>query len=420
MLNRTVEPPLRQPDTIDLQDPEKIISDGQWPLFVFHQPGYEITQIDWVFAAGMCHDPHFLIAPTVVQLMDDGTTNRSSNEISTLLESYGASFYAESHSNCSSFTLITLTRHLEKLIPLINEILMEPVFPEEELQHYITRQQQVIRVEQKKVHYLARKKLYRLLFGAQSVLGFEEQPEYFSNIKRENLQEFHQNQLLCKGFCLIVSGNAEPAVVQRINSLLAPAPGWVNQPDNPSYTVLRPRNWHIEKEDAWQTAIRIGRLFHSRSHPDFIPFSVLQTIFGGYFGSRLMTNLREEKGYTYGINTVLQTMPGISAFYIATEVDKQVRQAALQEIYNEMQRLKEPVPEEELELVKNYLFGHFQRTIDGPLKLARVFKAIYTQGFDFNFFRNYLHQLKVLTPESLCETAIRYFNPAEYHQVTVG
>ncbi len=420
MLNRTIEPPLRQPEKIDLQNPEKLNSKGSWPLFVFHQNGYEITQIDWVFAAGMCHDANFLIAPTVAQLINEGTKTRTSYEISNLFESYGASFFAESHSNYSSFTLITLTRHLEKLIPLVNEILVEPVFPEEELQHYMTRQQQVIRVEQKKVHYLARKKLFRLLFGSHSVLGYEEQPEDFLKIKRENLQEFHRTQLMRKGFCLIVSGNAEPAILQRINTLLTPAVAYVEETDNPVYTSLSPRQWHIEKENALQTAIRIGRLFHSRSHPDFIPFSILQTILGGYFGSRLMSNLREEKGYTYGINTVFQTMPGVSAFYIATEVDRSVRQAAVEEIYKEMQRLKEPVPEEELALVKNYLFGHFQRTIDGPFKLARVFKAIYTQGFDFDFFRNYLHQLKILTPESLCETAIRYFNPGEYHQVTVG
>lgn len=420
MIDRTQEPPLRKPASIELKDPVTIHSSSGWPLYAFHQPGYEITRIEFVFPAGMNRHSNFLIGPAVNQLMDDGTKSKSSFEISNFFESYGAAFYGEGNYNYATLTLVALSKHIEHLLPVVNEIISEPVFPEKELQHYKDENQQRLLVEQKKVSYQARKKFFNLLFGNKSVYGFEEQPDDFASVTREELIRFHQENYRNKGVCIIISGNADEKMISKTDALLPKLSSPASKLEIPSYATSDKKFLHIEKEDALQTAIRIGRTFPNRSHPDYIPFSILQTILGGYFGSRLMANIREEKGYTYGINTIMQSLPGVTAFYIATEVGKKVKDAAIEEIYKEMDALKDPVGWDELNLVRNYLTGHFQRTIDGPLQLSKVFKTIHLQGSDFGYFRNYLNTLETITPEVLSELAQKYFNRGDYHQVTVG
>ncbi len=420
MIDRIHEPALKKPSSIELNDPVRIQSSSGWPVYAFHQPGYEITRIDFVFPAGMnCHN-NFLIGPAVNQLMDDGTKSKSSFEISNFFESYGAAFYGEGNYNYSSLTLVALSKHVERLLPVVNEIISEPVFPEKELQHYKDENQQRLLVEQKKVSYQARKKFFNLLFGSKSVYGFEEQPDDFTSITREELIRFHQENYLNKGLCIIISGNADERMISKVDALLPKRSIIYSNLQIPSYETSKEKILHIEKEDALQTAIRIGRTFPDRSHPDYIPFNILQTILGGYFGSRLMANIREEKGYTYGINTIMQALPGVTAFYIATEVGKKVKDAAVEEVYKEMDALMEPVGWDELNLVKNYLFGHFQRAIDGPLQLSKVFKTIHLQGSDFGYFRNYLTTLESISPEALSVIAQKYLNRGDYHQVTVG
>lgn len=420
MIDRTHEPALKKPSSIELKDPVKNQGSSGWPLYAFHQPGYEITKIELVFPAGMNSHNNFLIGPAVNQLMDDGTKTRTSFEISNFFESYGAAFYGEGSYNYATLTLVALSKHMERLLPVVNEIISEPVFPEKELQHYRDENQQRLLVEQKKVGYQARKKFFNLLFGSNTVYGFEEQPDDFSSINRDELISFHRENYLKKGVCVIISGNADERMISKVDALLPECGNSDSGLPIPSYETSKEKILHIEKEDALQTAIRIGRTFPDRMHPDHIPFNILQTILGGYFGSRLMANIREDKGYTYGINTVMQSLPGITAFYIATEVGKQVKDAAVEEIYKEMDALKEPVGWDELNLVKNYLFGHFQRAIDGPLQLSKVFKTIHLQGSDFGYFRNYLNTLEAITPEVLSEMAQKYLNRGDYHQVTVG
>lgn len=420
MIDRTHEPALKKPSSIELKDPVKIQSSSGWPVYAFHQPGYEITRIELVFPAGMNSHSNFLIGPAVNQLMDDGTKTKTSFEISNYFESYGAAFYGEANYNYATLTLVALSKHIEQLLPLVNEIISEPVFPEKELQHYKDENQQRLLVEQKKVSYQARKKFFNLLFGSKSVYGYEEQPDDFASISKDELIRFHQENYLSKGVCVIISGNADEKMIAKVDALLPKRSNIISQLQVPSFEISKEKLLHVEKDDALQTAIRIGRTFPDRSHADYIPFSILQTILGGYFGSRLMANIREDKGYTYGINTIMQSLPGVTAFYIATEVGKQVKEPAIDEIYKEMEALKQPVGREELELVKNYLFGHFQRAIDGPLQLSKVFKTIHLQGSGFDYFRNYLNTLQTITPELLSEMAHKYLKRGDYHQVTVG
>lgn len=177
----------------------------------------------------------------------------------------------------------------------------------------------------------------------------------------------------------------------------------------------------VFKEDALQSAIRIGKILFNKKHPDFQPLQVLNTAFGGYFGSRLMSNIREDKGYTYGIGSGLASLQNGGYFFISTEVGVDVCKSAIHEIYFEMERLrKDLIPQDELELVKNYLLGTFLRSVDGPFAMADRFKGIMEYGLSYDHFDKYIATIKNITASQLRDLAQTYFDKDSMVELVVG
>jgi predicted Zn-dependent peptidase len=175
------------------------------------------------------------------------------------------------------------------------------------------------------------------------------------------------------------------------------------------------------KDDALQSALRIGKATINKKHHDFLPFMVVNTIFGGYFGSRLMTNIREDKGYTYGIGSGLASLNHAGMFFIASEVGNEVTGKAIEQIFIEIEKLRnEPVKEEELSLVKNYLLGTFLRSADGPFALADLFKATLDYGLDMSYYDTFLHTVKNITIKDIQDIAVKYLQPDSMIRLVVG
>jgi predicted Zn-dependent peptidase len=178
---------------------------------------------------------------------------------------------------------------------------------------------------------------------------------------------------------------------------------------------------HQDKADALQTAIRIGKIMFNKTHPDFISFSVLNTILGDYFGSRLMSNIREDKGYTYGIGSYMMENTHFGYFMIATEVAKEVREATIQEVKKELERLQtELVPEEELELVKSYLLGQLLKAADGPYAMLDLFSGVELHGMDISFYNKYIQKVQEITSEEIREMACKHLDWKSLSIISVG
>jgi predicted Zn-dependent peptidase len=215
-------------------------------------------------------------------------------------------------------------------------------------------------------------------------------------------------------------GDAE---IEMIKNALGKSKRSVGTPTTtaPGVHTLATVSKHIAKEDAMQSAIRVGRRVMTKQHPDYIPFQMASAVLGGYFGSRLMSNIREDKGYTYGIGSAIVPNIQCGYFFIATEVGKDVCQPAMEEIFKELERLtKEPAPETEINLVRNYLLGEFQRNLDGPFALADRFKNLKLHGLGYDYLNKYLNYLNNFSSDSLMETANTYLQPAEMTQVIAG
>jgi predicted Zn-dependent peptidase len=176
-----------------------------------------------------------------------------------------------------------------------------------------------------------------------------------------------------------------------------------------------------EKKDAVQTSIRIGKKLFTRNHPDYLKFTVLNETLGGYFGSRLMKNIREEKGLTYGISSQIAPMLQEGYFVIGTDVKKELASKALEEIYNELEKLQnEPVGDEELQTVKNYMIGSYSNSITTPFSLANKFKTLHFNGLSYDYYDNYMTAIQKVNAKDLMQMAKKYFDRTSFTEVLVG
>ena len=185
-----------------------------------------------------------------------------------------------------------------------------------------------------------------------------------------------------------------------------------------AYTSKKVSFIYIEKENALQSAIRIGRIFPNKTHHDYFGLKILNTVLGGYFGSRLMKNIREDKGYTYGIGSGILSLKESGYFFISTEVGSDVTQLALNEIYKEIETIRTtPIPQEELDLVKNYLLGQLLSSCDGPFSMAAMFENANEYGLDYTHYNNYIACIKEISPTTLLELAVKYLNKSDLKEL---
>ena len=185
------------------------------------------------------------------------------------------------------------------------------------------------------------------------------------------------------------------------------------------YSLLGKRK--VTLEGVMQSGVKIGFMAMESSHRDFLKFRFLTVLLGGYFGSRLMSNIREEKGYTYHIEAELDAYGSRNAFMISTETANEYVEPLVTEVYKEMERLKEqPVSKEELELVRNYTLGELCREYEGAFQKAEVFINARLSGEPFSFVNEYLDVVRTITAEELITLAQKYLLKHNMVEVVVG
>lgn len=426
MLNRSEAPAFRELEEINIPEPMTVILDNNIMLYVINQGTQDLVKIEFIFSAGKWYEPANGIASAVNSLIQEGTKKHSAKEIAEKIDFYGTFVEAEANGDTASLTLYSLTKHLEHILPVIKELLGEAVFPEKELYIYVQNQQQKLIINNEKVDYLARKHFNEMIFGFSHPYGRYMEPEAYKSLRSEDLQNFYAENYSTDDCKIIASGKVDDHVTKLINHYFG-FRDWnkdkAPQINNPNYTALSAveKQKVIHKEGAMQSAIRIGKKAFTRKHADYIPMQVVNTILGGYFGSRLMTNIREDKGYTYGIGSGLGSHLKEGYFLIATEVGMDVCDKAIAEIYHEIERLKnEPVGAEELQVVKNYMLGSFLRGIDGPFEQSEKFKTVLLQGLDNSYYQQYVHTIRKITSTDIQELANKFFQRDSLYELVAG
>ena len=425
MIDRTQTPSINEIKKASIIRASEFRLKNNIPVYHINAGTQDLVKIELLFPAGMWHQPSPLVGSAASTMLQEGTSKHSDKAIAEMVDYYGAFLSTEITHDFASVCVHSLNKHLPKVLALVEEIISDSVFPQEEWDIYIRNKKQSFIVNNEKVGFVSRKKFSELLFGNEHPYGYNVMEKDFDNVKRDVAFDFYKKNYTAKDAIIVAAGNVTDSTLQLIqkhfgNLSASPLP---SVPD--SETGKRGKGeigvHYMEKKDALQSAIKMGKMLFTKPHEDYLGMLVLNTVFGGYFGSRLMANIREDKGYTYGIGSAVVSFTKAGYFTISTEVGAEVTKDALKEIYFELNRIQtELISDSELALVRNYMLGTFLRSIDGPFALADRFKGIYFHGLGYDYYERYVETIKSITPKQLQDLANKYLKKEEMVELVVG
>ena len=420
--DRTVSPKVEPINRVDIPLPEKCQLTNGIPLFSFDLTDQDLIRVEIVFKSGSAHEHSTLGADFTAKMLREGTVAKSGKEIADYIDYHGSFIEQTISKDITTFTLFTLTKFVHQTIEVLAEIISSPIFPEKELETLKKNELQKFQVNMQKNSVACKHEFGKLLYPKSH--------PYFSNVlandfdvSREQLIEHHKQFLNLSDATIFVAGKVTKDVLKTIDSVI----GKVENRNSKKSKIKRideavATKVLLPKNGAVQSAIRIGRLLpFTMSGNDFIPFQVLNTLLGGYFSSRLMANIREDKGFTYGIGSGLLANRSSTIFLIATEVNVNSTNETIKEISFEMDRLKtEKVSNSELSRVKKFMTGSFLRSSDGPFNVSDKYKSSYFHGLDNKFNSLYLSKIQDVSSENVRDLAIKYLNENDLIEVVVG
>jgi predicted Zn-dependent peptidase len=278
-------------------------------------------------------------------------------------------------------------------------------------------------VNREKVQNLAIDQFFESIFGMNHPYGYQVLEQDFENINPSFLKEFHSKYYTAKNMAVIISGKVHNKTAELLNAYFGNLVSMeIKNEDSSNFLKgQKLKKVHINKSGTVQSAIRIGSATINKRHPDYLGLKILDSILGGYFGSRLMKNIREEKGYTYGISSSISSLDLSGYTVISTEVGQKNCQKAIDEIYREIKLLQNvPVKKEELTVVQNYMSGEMLRMFDGPFALAESFRSAWEFGLDNSYYYRLAEKIKTIEPDEITELAKTYYNIDELYEITVG
>ncbi len=421
MLIRTQEPDLKALTFHNILSPNLHKLNNNIPFYQLISGAQDVLRLEIIFKAGSLYEPKESVAHFTAKMLSEGTKDFSAKEIQEKIAFYGAFMELNSGFDRSSFTVYCLARYLDKLLPIISQIIIEPTFPEQELETLKLISSQSLRVNQEKTAFLASARFRKLLFG-QHPYGSCMSEEGINTISRDDLIQFHKKYYSLGNATILITGGGNTNYFDLINKYFG-----TYQLNNNNQIFDSVASWGkatneiIVKENSVQSSIRLGCPLFTIKHEDYFKTSVLIEILGGYFGSRLMKNIREDKGYTYGIHANFAVMKNNGYLVIGTDVNKENTKATLDEIYKEINLLKtDKVSIEELTLVKNYLKGSFINSINTTYSQVDKFKTLLFNNLPGTFYENYFNTLSHITTEDIQTTAIEYLKPENFYEVVVG
>jgi len=420
-LDRTQSPAFNSIKDFKLVQPRKTQLQNGAPLFSLNMGTQPICNLQILFHAGRKYETSRSAASFTAKMLFEGNEKLSATAINQIFDEVGAYWEINAGTDYLTIDIHVMTKHLSTVLETVYGCLSTPSFPKSEYEQLKSRTIQQLRVNLEKTSYLAAVNFRQKVFGIEHPYGYSLTLETLQKGQLEDVVTFYDQNIKDSPFSVILSGQVSDAEISLIDNWLGslhilPKKASVGK----ELTLQTPVKAYIEKEEASQTSIRLGKSTFLKKHPDAIKFEVLNEILGGYFGSRLMKNIREQKGFTYGIYSSLIYFQDMGYFVIGSDVIKEKRAEALEEINKEIGILtKEPVRKDELETVKNYMAGNFVKSISSSLAASEYFKTIYFNQLPADYYDNYISKINQVTSEELLEMATKYLTSGLI-EVSVG
>lgn len=420
---KRIQPPVVPFEKVAVPEAASFVLDNGIPVFFIESGTEEILRIEFTFRAGQIYETVPLLASTTNQMLSEGSVSYTSEELSRLLDFHGAFLNLSAEKYRAGIVLFCLNKHIDKVLELSQEILFRPVFPEAELRSLMNKRLRWFLVNREKVQNLAFDQFFESIFGKDHPYGRQLCNADFNTLNPELLRQFHNNFYSIGNMAIIISGKIPANTTGILNSYYGGKKAVIT---DIAGSLLKPagqpeKKVHITKDGTVQTAIRIGSPTISKRDADYPGLKVLDSILGGYFSSRLMKNIREDKGYTYGISSSLSSLEMAGYKVISTEVGQKNYLKAIDEIYKEIRRLQiEPVPADELNVVKNFMAGELLRMFDGPFAQAESFRSVWDFGLDSKYYYRLADKIKTIEADEIMSLANTYYNIDDLYQITAG
>ncbi len=425
MIDRTSAPIIKDAIEFDLllKPYQKMVLNNGVEVYAIHAGAQEVLQMEIVFYAGNSYETNNGVAIATNFMLKNGTSAKSAFQINEHFEYYGAYCNRSCYNETATVSLHTLSKHLHMLLPVMREMITDSVFPESELDIFKQNSQQKLTVSLQKCDFVANRLIDAYLFGEKHPYGKYLKAEDYQALTTEQMKAHFQQYYVNGRAVIFVAGNLPADLFEQLNQQFGDLAITKNGQSLPVQLLLpaSQKKQHISNDpNGVQAAIRIARPFPNRHHPDFMNVMVLNTVFGGFFGSRLMSNIREDKGYTYGIHSYVQNHIQESAWMISTEAGKEVSEATVTEVYKEMDLLRNTlIDEEELLLVRNYMIGSILGDLDGPFQIIGRWKNIILNNLDEQYFYDSIKAIKTISAEEIKALAEKYLKPEDFYELVV-
>ncbi len=415
------QPLLTTPSDVSLHEPRRRTLANGVELHILCAAEFEVVRFTFVFRAGSAQQHKAFVATSTANLLSEGTRDMTAQQIAEQLDFYGSYFDVNIDRDYVYISFCSLSKYFRQTLAVAEQILLHPIFPEEEMISYREKRKQQLRIERMKVETEAREAFARALFGAEHPYGISSSEAAYDDLTRDDLLDFYARNYTAGNCFVVCSGAADSTVVDAVAEVAGALPEGLDNAGASFPTPVTTPYAAVPHPGAVQSSIRVGRLLFGRNHPDYVGMQVVAMLLGGYFGSRLMQNLREEHGFTYGVVAAMVNLEREGYLAVATQVARDVTQQALGEIYREIERLRtEPVAEEELSLVRNMMTGEMMRILDGPFGIADVTIENILCGQPNAAVGENLRRIRAVTPAEVQRLAVKYLSREALVTVVAG
>lgn len=423
-LYRNTAPNFKTIETLDILPHKRHKLSNNIPVYVLNGGSQDVLKIEFIFNAGIWNQETPLIASMTNSMLNEGTNKYTAAEIAEKFDFYGSYIGFSTGKHDASVSLYTLNKYLSETLKVTENLLKNSTFPDKEFQTVLQKKKQQFQIEHEKTNVLAKDKFNELIYGQKHPYANVFSNKEFEKLKIESVKEFYTKFYRPENCHIIVAGKVSDEVIQQLEDLFGedkwPAKKQVNIPVH-TPTKCKDKKTFVCKEDAVQACIRIGRPIFNKTHKDYTTLQLFNLILGGYFGSRLMQNIREDKGYTYGINSLVISYLNAGHFVIVTEVGSDVCKDAITEIFKEVKKLREElISDQEIKLVKNYLSGEMLRNLDSPFALSESLKGNLPFGLDNSYYQRFIKEIKEIKPQDIRNLANKYFQEKDLQLVVCG
>ncbi len=419
MLDRKIAPSFVKTNSLQLPDSFQI--DLPSGLQIHHIEGVQqnVLKVEFLFNAGKWFEPKVGLSNFTAQMLEKGTARKSSLEISELLDQFGSHLEISPGFDFVSISIYALKDKIKQTLPVFLDILSTPSFPEKEWVQMQNIATQNLKVTEEKTSFLASKFIRKNIFGEAHPYGPSMEQHHIKDISVHDMSDYFQSAFKVNRIYIV--GNLNDSEIALFVSAFSQFTTSKNSISSILKFVEGPVHQHVEKKNTVQSSIRLGKKSLLKSHPEYFDLQILNHLLGGYFGSRLMKNIREEKGLTYGIHSSISAFRNESLLMIGADVDKNNVVLAIREIKNELKKIRtEEVDSQELTLAKNHFIGSLQSDMANPFSVAEKIKNIQIFNLDNNFYQDLIERVDQITPSEIKLAAESHFHEESFFEVTVG